>query len=120
MKELEFELKSKDYVESKPLHLKCDCKSEGLDVQYYRYGSSDKGMYFNFWQYNIHSRYNLSLWDKIRYCWKIFFRGTLHGDMVCLSLEDSEKVAEYIHDYLIYDKIEEVTGDNKQEEFSHF
>ena len=98
MKELEWEKKEKDYLESKPLHLKCDCRTEGLDLQYYRYEGEDKGMYFNFWQYSINSRYNLSLWEKIRYCWKILTRSTLHGD------------------YLIYDKIENYGKEEQQEE----
>jgi hypothetical protein len=121
MKELEWEKQSEDYNESKPLYLKCDCGTEGVDLQYFRYEGNDKGMYLNFWQHSIHSRYNLSLWDKIRYCWKIFRRGTLHGDMICLSLSDSEKLAEYIHDFLIYDKIRDATDDKeeKQEEFKY-
>jgi len=88
-----------------PLFLKCDCHSEGIEVQYFKEDKSDKGFYINYWKYGITGRYSeLSIIDKLKNAWKILRYGTLHGDQVMLSMKDSKLLKEYLERYIDYDE----------------
>ena len=88
-----------------PLFLRCDCHTEGIEAQYYREDKNDKGFYVNYWKYGIEGRYScMSLLDRLKYAWKILFKGTLHGDQVILEVNKAEKLRDYLAKYLDYDK----------------
>ena len=94
-----------DEHNAEPLFVKCDCHSEGLETQYYREDKNDKGFYVNYWKYGIEGRYSgMSLLDRLKYAWKILFRGTLHGDQIILEVDKAEKLRDYLTKYLEYDK----------------
>lgn len=94
-----------DEHNAEPLFVKCDCHSEGLEAQYYREDAKDKGFYVNYWKYGIEGRYSgMSLLDRLKYAWKILFKGTLHGDQIILEVDKAEKMRDYLTKYLEYDK----------------
>ena len=94
-----------DATNATPLFIKCDCHSEGLEAQYYREDEKDKGFYVNYWKYGIDGRYSgMSLLDRLKYAWKILFKGTLHGDQVILEVDKAEQLRNYLTKYLDYDK----------------
>lgn len=94
-----------DEHNAEPLFVRCDCHSEGLETQYYREDKNDKGFYVNYWKYGIEGRYScMSLWDRLKYAWKILFKGTLHGDQIILEVSKAEKVRDYLTKYIEYDK----------------
>tara|TARA_A100001037_G_scaffold63293_1_gene55357 strand:+ start:67619 stop:68008 length:390 start_codon:yes stop_codon:yes gene_type:complete len=94
-----------DEHNAEPLFLKCDCHTEGVEVQYYREDDTDRGFYINYWKYGIDGRYSsVSLWDRLRFACKLLFRGTLHGDQVMLEPDKAEKMRDYLTEYLSYDK----------------
>jgi hypothetical protein len=94
-----------DEHNAEPLFLKCDCHTEGIEVQYYREDDTDRGFYINYWKYGIGGRYSsVSLWDRLRFACKLLFRGTLHGDQVMLEPDKAEKMRDYLTEYLSYDK----------------
>lgn len=101
----ETSVKWQDEHNAEPLFLRCDCHTEGIEIQYYREDDSDKGFYVNYWKYGINGRYSsVSLWDRLRFACKLLFRGTLHGDQVMLDPEKAKKMRDYLTDYLIHDK----------------
>jgi len=88
-----------------PLYIKCECYSEGIEIQYYREDDNDKGFYVNYWKYGIGGRYSgVSLWDRIRFAWKLLFRGTLHGDQIILSVKDAKSMKQYLDKHIKYDE----------------
>jgi hypothetical protein len=94
-----------DESNAEPLFVRCDCHSEGLETQYYREDANDKGFYVNYWKYGIEGRYSgMSLLDRLKYAWKILFKGTLHGDQIILEVDKAEKMRDYLTKYLEYDK----------------
>ena len=93
-----------DDTNAEPLFIRCDCHSEGLEAQYYREDKNDKGFYVNYWKYGIDGRYSgMSLLDRLKYAWKILFKGTLHGDQVILEGDKAEKLRDYLAKYIKYD-----------------
>ena len=93
-----------DDTNAEPLFIRCDCHSEGIEAQYYREDKNDKGFYVNYWKYGIDGRYSgMSLLDRLKYAWKILFKGTLHGDQVILEVDKAEKLRDYLAKYLEYD-----------------
>ena len=46
----------------------------------------------------------MSLLDRLKYAWKILFKGTLHGDQIILELDKAEQLRDYLSKYLDYDK----------------
>tara|TARA_Y100001934_G_C11832289_1_gene531149 strand:+ start:61 stop:450 length:390 start_codon:yes stop_codon:yes gene_type:complete len=98
-------VKWQDKHNAEPLFLRCDCHTEGIEIQYYHEDDNDKGFYVNYWKYGIGGRYSgVSLWDRLRFACKLLFRGTLHGDQVMLEPDKAEKMRDYLTEYLIYDK----------------
>ena len=94
-----------DKTNAVPLYIKCECYSEGIEIQYYREDDSDKGFYVNYWKYGINGRYSgVSLWDRIRFAWKLLFRGTLHGDKLILSVKDAKSMKQYLDKHIKYDE----------------
>tara|TARA_B100001093_G_scaffold57489_1_gene48596 strand:+ start:1663 stop:1980 length:318 start_codon:yes stop_codon:yes gene_type:complete len=94
-----------DTNNAEPLYVKCDCYTEGLEVQYFNEDKTDKGFYVNYWKYGIQSRYaGVSLWDRVRFAFKLLFRGTLHGDQIIISNKNAKKIKSYLEDYLKYDE----------------
>jgi len=90
---------------AEPLYLKCDCYSEGIEFQYYNEDTHDKGFYVNYWKYGINGRYSVvSLWDRIRFAWKLLINGTLHGDQIVLSVEKAKTIKNYLEEYITYDE----------------
>lgn len=88
-----------------PLFLKCNCYSEGIEVQYFKEDKSDKGFYINYWKYGIKGRYSdISLWDRIRYACKLLFQGSLHGDQIILDIDKAKKVNHYLEKHIKYDE----------------
>ena len=94
-----------DEFNAVPLFIRCDCHSEGIETQYYREDANDKGFYVNYWKYGIEGRYSgMGLLDRLKYAWKILFKGTLHGDQIILEVDKAEKMRDYLTKYLEYDK----------------
>ena len=94
-----------DKYNAVPLFLKCDCHSEGIEVQYFKEDESDKGFYINYWKYGITGRYTeMSFIDKVKYALKILRYGTLHGDQVMLSINDSKKLKLYLEKHIEHDE----------------
>jgi hypothetical protein len=88
-----------------PLFLKCDCHSEGIEIQYFKESESDKGFYINYWKYGITGRHSeISIVDKLKYAWKILRHGTLHGDQIMLTITDSKKLKSYLETHINYDE----------------
>ncbi len=94
-----------DNKNAEPLYIKCDCYSEGIEIQYFNEDTTDKGFYINYWKYGIGGRYSgVSLWDRIRFAWKLLFRGTLHGDQIIISTKNATNLKSYLENYLNYDE----------------
>lgn len=94
-----------DEFNAVPLFIRCDCHTEGIETQYYREDAKDKGFYVNYWKYGIEGRYSgMSLLDRLKYVWKILFKGTLHGDQVILEVDKAAQLRDYLTKYLDYDK----------------
>jgi hypothetical protein len=94
-----------DEFNAVPLFIRCDCHTEGIEIQYYREDAKDKGFYVNYWKYGIEGRYSgMSLMDRLKYAWKILFKGTLHGDQVILEVDKAEQFRDYLAKYLDHDK----------------
>tara|TARA_B100000676_G_C18029507_1_gene817735 strand:+ start:537 stop:872 length:336 start_codon:yes stop_codon:yes gene_type:complete len=108
---MEIKLKTKDTTSwvdatnATPLFMKCDCHSEGIEVQYYREDDKDRGFYVNYWKYGIESRYSdMGIWDKLKYAWKILRTGTLHGDQVMITVDKAKEFSSYLEKYIKYDE----------------
>lgn len=94
-----------DKTNAVPLFIKCECYSEGIEVQYYHEDANDRGFYVNYWKYGIGGRYSgVSLWDRLRFAWKLLFRGTLHGDQIILTTEDATKMKNYLEKHIKHDE----------------
>ena len=100
-------IKWQDEYNAEPLFLRCDCHTEGVEVQYYCEDDKDRGFYINYWKYGIDGRYSsVSLWDRLRFACKLLFKGTLHGDQIMLEPHKAEKMRDYLTEHLAYDKKE--------------
>ena len=94
-----------DNKNAEPLYIKCECYSEGIEFQYFNEDTSDKGFYVNYWKYGIGGRYSdVSWWDRIRFAWKLLFKGTLHGDQIILSVKDAKSMKQYLDKHIKYDE----------------
>lgn len=94
-----------DDTNAVPIYVKCECYSEGIEIQYYREDDNDKGFYVNYWKYGITGRYTeMSFIDKLKYAWKILIHGTLHGDQIILSMKDSKLLKQYLEKHIDYDE----------------
>ena len=94
-----------DKTNAVPLFIKCECYSEGIEIQYYREDANDKGFYVNYWKYGIGGRYSgVSLLDRLRFAWKLLFRGTLHGDQIILTVKDATAMKNYLDKHIKNDE----------------
>tara|TARA_B100001057_G_scaffold499861_1_gene612183 strand:+ start:773 stop:1108 length:336 start_codon:yes stop_codon:yes gene_type:complete len=94
-----------DETNATSLFIKCECYSEGIELQYYHEDDTDKGFYVNYWKYGINGRYSeVSWWDRIRFAWKLLRKGTLHGDQIILSIKDAHLMKQYLDKHIQYDE----------------
>ena len=79
--------------------LGCECHTEGLvieedfDHEYKPFHI----FYISFWSYG-RGGHRLGLWDKLRYCWKIFTTGSPYGDMIVLHRDKALELAKYLQE----------------------
>lgn len=75
--------------EIRELCLICSCSTEILRLCQY---PNEKEIYLS-----IHSmQLNVSLWDKLKHCWKILTTGQPYGDQVVLSDESVKTLSKFM------------------------
>jgi len=74
--------------------VRCDCDGHGIGVKH-EPEETDKGKtesvttYLSYW---VMGKWNMGVFDKIRYCWHIITTGNIYEDMVMLEEADRKKL----------------------------
>ena len=68
--------------ENKTLFVLCDCASEILMIEYdHTIGLADLAIYEHFRSFT----HKISLWQRLRYCWKVLVDKKPYADQITLS-----------------------------------
>ena len=68
--------------ENKTLFIPCDCRNEILMIEYdHEIQMADFAIY----EHYIGHQYKLSLWQRIRYCWRVLVHKKPYADQVMLD-----------------------------------
>lgn len=76
----------------KSIFIKCQCKGEGLSIDY---DKKDNLYYFSYWSYGL-SNGKLSWLQRLRYCWETLRKGRAFNDELVLTKEDVNKLENFI------------------------
>jgi len=76
--------------------IKCDCHSEGLNIEY---DQSGEYFYLSFWKMGINPS-RLSWSQKLRYIWHLLFTGQAWGEEIILNKESANQVSAFIDYHL--------------------
>lgn len=83
-----------------PLYVRCSCYGEGLMVETDLEENNWFRLDISFWHRGFSNPTYLSLKDKIRFCWRIITKDRPYGDMVCLNIEETLKLRDYINEQI--------------------
>lgn len=70
----------------------CECNGEGMLV--YKFAGEDE-LYFSYWGRGFHPK-SLSLWDRLRMCYQLLFKGSTFTDEIILGKASAVRMAKYI------------------------
>ena len=76
----------------KTIFIKCECKGEGIGVDY---DAEDGYYYFSYWSYGLSNR-KMSWRQKIRYCWNVLTKGKAFNDEIMLNQKSVDKLADFL------------------------
>ena len=71
----------------------CDCSGEVLRVE--RIEDKDIGDEYWFAIYR-NGNWEMNLWNRIKYAWRVIFKGEAYRDQITLSEETVDKLKEYL------------------------
>lgn len=71
----------------------CDCKSEILVIDY---DSEIKMADLSIYESHASFSYKMSFWQKIRYIWRVLYRGKPYTDQIILNKEQLLQLKDYI------------------------
>lgn len=72
-----------------PDFIECSCGGEGVAVALDEVAPFDVTL--SFWSMSLTGK-KIGFIDRIRFCWKILFTGTLWTDMVCISQQNISRL----------------------------
>jgi hypothetical protein len=80
--------------QNKTIFLLCDCKSEVLVIDYDSdYQLADFSIYENFASYSN----KMSLWQKIRYMYKVMVTGNPYADQMVFNREQLKEIKDFLN-----------------------
>ena len=75
----------------------CDCYTHAIqiDVDDEEYHNEESRMiFFSFWE---RAPENQSLWERIKYAWKVITTGKYYSDQIVLSKKAAKEIGEYLN-----------------------
>lgn len=81
-------------MEKNEIFVKCDCETEGIEVQHW---NDEKSLCFSFWAYGRSNTSSIPWRHRVRMIWKILMGKDLYSDMVILNYEKAKEVADFIN-----------------------
>lgn len=81
--------------ENKTLFIPCDCRSEILVIEYdHEYKMADVAIY----EHGVSLRHKMSLYQRLRYCWHVFFNKKPYADQIMLDNRQLLDLKNFIND----------------------
>jgi hypothetical protein len=75
-------------------YIPCECTSEIVHLQY----DEELDMtYLSIYEVGCNKNHKFSLWQRIRFCFKILFKGRVYGDQVVLKDNHLKSFSHYIN-----------------------
>jgi len=73
--------------------IKCECGAHGIGIEHeiiqVTKDSSIVETYLSYW---VYGKWNMSLKERLRYCWHIIITGNVFSDMVCLNVIERKEL----------------------------
>lgn len=80
--------------ENKTLFIPCECKSEILSIEYdHEIELADLAMYEHYVSYTN----KLSLWQRIRYCYRVLFHKKPYADQMVLNKNQLKDLKKFLN-----------------------
>lgn len=82
-----------NFAENKVLFTLCDCRSEILVIEYdEEIKMADLAIY----EFSHSFRNKMSLWQKMRYCWRVIMNNRPFGDQIMISQKQIKEIKEFL------------------------
>lgn len=79
--------------ENKTLFIPCDCRNEILMIEYdHEIGMADFAIY----EHYVGHRHKLSLWQRLRYCWRVLIHKKPYSDQLMLDNEQLKDLKDFL------------------------
>lgn len=79
--------------ENKTLFIPCDCDNEILVIEYdHEWGIADVAIYESYISYGN----KMSLWQRIRYCWRVFIHKKPYADQLTLNDKQLKELKDFL------------------------
>ncbi len=104
------------------IFIPCECGDEAIQIQTDTTECVDKDnnkvslldFYFAIFYFGK-QKHALRLKDKLRYCWRIFSKGSPYGDQIILNEQEATKLVNFIQNKIGQKNIEGFTSNNSNE-----
>jgi hypothetical protein len=81
--------------ENKSLFIPCSCKSEILVIEYdHEIQLADLAIFENYTNYS----HKMSLWQRLRYCYKVFFEKKPYADQMVLDDKQIKDLRKFLNE----------------------
>jgi hypothetical protein len=81
--------------EPKKLFIKCNCHAHGIELE--KYDDEDE-IWISFWHNGFYN--NNTLWNRIKFAWKILKDGKVSIDDFSFTVNDCKKMVEYLKELI--------------------
>ena len=78
---------------NKTLFIACDCKSEILVIEY---DHEINMAYLAIYEQNISYKNKMSFWQRLRYCWQVFWNKKPYADQIVLNYQQLNDIKKFL------------------------
>lgn len=72
----------------------CDCSGEALRIEKYELFENEYEYWFAIYR---NGNWNMNIWSRIKYAWRVIFMGEAYKDQITFSLDEFEKLKKFIN-----------------------